>query len=59
MQLKASAKVVRNEPSEREQLTRGGLITSAMFYTVQQNEREPRRELLRNKTGNSATRRSR
>eukprot|EP00969_Alexandrium_andersonii_P189123 8356255-Alexandrium_andersonii.AAC.1 len=59
LQLKADVHVIKNEPTERGQRTRGGMITSTMFYTVQQNEREPRRESLRNTTGNSEMRKSR
>eukprot|EP00969_Alexandrium_andersonii_P001305 58138-Alexandrium_andersonii.AAC.1 len=43
-QLRTDAQVIKNEPTERGQHTRGGMITGAMFYTVHQNERAPRRE---------------
>eukprot|EP00969_Alexandrium_andersonii_P332288 14684254-Alexandrium_andersonii.AAC.1 len=59
MQIRTSAKVVKNEPSAREQHTRGGLIASTMRYAVEQSEQEPRRELIRNKMGNSDTRKVR
>eukprot|EP00969_Alexandrium_andersonii_P284268 12567977-Alexandrium_andersonii.AAC.1 len=39
-----------------EQLTRGGMITGAMFLTVQQREEISRREMLRGKTVNSEQR---
>eukprot|EP00969_Alexandrium_andersonii_P155968 6895623-Alexandrium_andersonii.AAC.1 len=56
--MKTDEKVVKDRPTEREQHTRGGMITGTLCYTVQQNELEPRRELLRNKTGDSEKRKT-
>eukprot|EP00969_Alexandrium_andersonii_P270239 11945023-Alexandrium_andersonii.AAC.1 len=41
----------------RQQYTRGGAIAGTMFLAVQQNEEQPRREQLRNKTRHSDKRR--
>eukprot|EP00969_Alexandrium_andersonii_P171798 7594041-Alexandrium_andersonii.AAC.1 len=42
----------------RQQYTRGGAITGTVYLAVQQNEEQPRREQLRNKTGHSDKRHS-
>eukprot|EP00969_Alexandrium_andersonii_P114694 5071048-Alexandrium_andersonii.AAC.1 len=53
MRVRSDAKLVRNEPSMRQQYTRGGAVAGTMFLAVQQAEEQPRREQLRNKTGHS------
>eukprot|EP00969_Alexandrium_andersonii_P363651 15462409-Alexandrium_andersonii.AAC.1 len=40
----------------RQQFTRGGAIAGTVFLAVQQNEEQPRRELIKNKTGRSEKR---
>eukprot|EP00969_Alexandrium_andersonii_P123879 5474614-Alexandrium_andersonii.AAC.1 len=57
MRVRSDAKLVRNEPSMREQFTRGGAVVGAMFLAAQQDEDQPRRELIRSKTGHSEKRR--
>eukprot|EP00969_Alexandrium_andersonii_P108327 4778908-Alexandrium_andersonii.AAC.1 len=42
LRARASAKVVKNGPTEREQHTRSGMIAGTVLYAVAQNEREPR-----------------
>eukprot|EP00969_Alexandrium_andersonii_P197699 8733792-Alexandrium_andersonii.AAC.1 len=42
--------MVRNEPSMRQQYTRGGAIAGTMYLAVQRDGEQPRREQLRNKT---------
>eukprot|EP00969_Alexandrium_andersonii_P293510 12973673-Alexandrium_andersonii.AAC.1 len=51
MKVRSGAKLVRNEPTMRQQYTRGGAIIGTMYLAVQQNEEQPRRAQLRNKTG--------
>eukprot|EP00969_Alexandrium_andersonii_P291893 12900576-Alexandrium_andersonii.AAC.1 len=57
MRVRSDAKIVRNEPTMRQQYMRGGAIAGTMFLAVQQNEEQPRREQPRNKTGHSDKRR--
>eukprot|EP00969_Alexandrium_andersonii_P134967 5970840-Alexandrium_andersonii.AAC.1 len=57
MRIRSGDKVVRNEPTMRQQQTQCGVITCAVLYAVQQDEQQPRRELMRNKTGHSGRRR--
>eukprot|EP00969_Alexandrium_andersonii_P266975 11798491-Alexandrium_andersonii.AAC.1 len=58
MRIRTSAKLVRNEPSMRQQMARGGAIAGTMLFAVQQDEEQPRREVIRSKTGHSETRRN-
>eukprot|EP00969_Alexandrium_andersonii_P245696 10858169-Alexandrium_andersonii.AAC.1 len=44
MRIRTSDKLVRNEPSMRQQMTRSGAIAGAMRFAVQQDEEQPRRE---------------
>eukprot|EP00969_Alexandrium_andersonii_P006006 260958-Alexandrium_andersonii.AAC.1 len=48
--------MVRNEPSLRQQLMRGGAITGVTHLAIQQDEAEPRRDQQRNNTEHSEVR---
>eukprot|EP00969_Alexandrium_andersonii_P167201 7390736-Alexandrium_andersonii.AAC.1 len=48
--------MVRNEPSLREQLTRGGAVTETMHIAIQRDEAEPRRDQQRNNSDHSELR---
>eukprot|EP00969_Alexandrium_andersonii_P361718 15458168-Alexandrium_andersonii.AAC.1 len=45
---KSGVRMVRNEPSLREQLTHGGAITETMHLAIQRDEAQPRRDQQRN-----------
>eukprot|EP00969_Alexandrium_andersonii_P342407 15135454-Alexandrium_andersonii.AAC.1 len=50
MKIRSSDKVVRDELSMRQQQTQGGVITGTTMLATEQDEQQPRRESIRNKT---------